>query len=47
MYLLLISEITESSKQKLREWATIIAEEVEKTKEQLSAIITCPQQAHL
>lgn len=31
-YLLLQSEITEDSKQKLREWATIIAEEVEKLK---------------
>ena len=28
----LISEITEDSKQKLREWATIIAQEVEKLK---------------
>jgi hypothetical protein len=31
-YLLLESSITESNKQKLREWATIIAEEVEKLK---------------
>lgn len=32
MYFLLQSEITEESKQKLREWATIIATEVEKLK---------------
>lgn len=32
IYLLLQSEITEENKQKLREWATIIATEVEKLK---------------
>ena len=32
MYLLLQSETTEESKQKLREWATIIAEEIERLK---------------
>lgn len=31
-YLLLQSEITEENKQKLREWATIIATEIEKLK---------------